>query len=354
MPEGCRCPQSLPREGLPPGSRTCQGSCHRPQGAVPSLSPPAEAPTGQGFPLPTSGIWRTFWMRFHSALSPRAGSGARWELQPWHSHALEPHPLPTRALLKCPRCWRQLWDPGRGHSRSCREHRGPGHLSELFDVDVAQLHPASPALCPAPHNPRVFSSAVAVLDARSCSGARMRGWNVAPGRSPCGDPGQATSVREELSSGSDVLLRRHSPREPLPARSWARARRAQSQTKFPQPTEVSSRGTISSEPPGGFPSPTSRSCCSEDRAELCCPPGSSEQGGEGRACTNLPAAPTWRLLTEGWGRSGGGPGAGLAAGCCFSSSPWCLQTGLSALCPKSKAEHQLPCQQQTATVHLKG
>lgn len=43
----------------------------------------------------------------------------------------------------------------------------PGPISELFYMGVAQQHPASPALLPAPlpaapPHPRVFSSAVAV------------------------------------------------------------------------------------------------------------------------------------------------------------------------------------------------
>lgn len=159
-----------------------------------------------------------------------------------------------KTLWKRPCCWWHLWDPGWEQSRS-RSPGGstgtpPGPDSELVYMELAELHPASPALLPAlrqqlPTAPGVFSSAVAVAvwmpRAVLELGCKHGIWLYSRGS----DTGQAvSSVRGEISGGSGV-----------PGEGGARgggcscgteptlcpwARRARSQTRFLQPPGVSS------------------------------------------------------------------------------------------------------------------
>jgi len=115
---------------------------------------------------------------FHSLLSPGTGSGARWELQPWHGDARTAPELGSQAgslpgagnaaggcwsltrwlpntqnpFPRCPCCWWHLWNPGWEQSRGCCPGGSTGNpsgpIAELVYMGVAQLHPASPALLP--------------------------------------------------------------------------------------------------------------------------------------------------------------------------------------------------------------
>lgn len=160
-----------------------------------------------------------------------------WKCPPCCWRVLEPHRQLANTrnpLLRCPCCWWHLWDPGWEQSRSCSPRRStgtpPGPISELFNREAAQLHPASPALLPAPGQqllatPAVLSSAVvvwtpgAVLEQR----CKHRAWPYSC--SLRSNTGQAvSSVRGESSGGSGVLLppESTSPGSPCSARNQGR------------------------------------------------------------------------------------------------------------------------------------